>query len=177
MSTGKWTLRSSSSSILPTHATNDQMDISERHLPGKKTILPYYLTAACFLVIISVKALFTIRDFSGHFFQPHILAITHLTVFGWGTMIILGASNQLMPVIADVRLYSERLPVVAYIILTLGTCLLVHSFWNFVLNWPIFAGAFAVLTALLLHSVNVFLTANRSPLKNITIDFILTAHI
>lgn len=153
------------------------MDLSDRHIPGKAAILPYYLTAVCCLVIISLMALFTIRDFSGHFFQPHLLAITHLTVFGWGTMIILGASNQLMPVIGDTRLYSERLPVIAWVFLILGTCLLVHSFWNFELSWPIFAGAFAILTALLLHSVNIYLTANRSPLKNITIDFILTAHI
>jgi hypothetical protein len=153
------------------------MNLSEQHLPAKKAILPYYLTAASCLVIISVMAMFTVRDFYGHFFQPHLLAITHLTVFGWGTMIILGASNQLLPVIADTRLYSERLPVLAFSFLTLGTCLLVHSFWKFDLTWPIFAGGFSILTALILHSINIYLTANHSPLKNITIDFILTAHI
>jgi hypothetical protein len=153
------------------------MEIGERHIPGKKTVLPYYLTAACCLVIISLMTLFTVKDFDGHFFQPHLLAITHLTVFGWGTMIILGASNQLMPVIADTKLYSERLPVAVYLFLITGTCLLVHSFWNFELTWPIFAGAFSILTALALHSMNIFVTVKRSPVKNIIINFIMTAHI
>lgn len=153
------------------------MNLSERHLPGKRTILPYFFAAAGSLVIISVLTLLSITEFKGHFFQPHLLAITHLTVFGWGTMIILGASNQLMPVIADNKLYSDKLPVASFGLLTLGTCLLVHYFWSFNLGTPIFVGAFSVLTALILHSVNIFVTANRSPVKNITIDFILTAHV
>lgn len=153
------------------------MNLSERHIPGKRTILPYYIAASLSLVIISVMTLFSIREFKGHFFQPHLLAITHLTVFGWGTMIIMGASNQLMPVITDQKLYSDKLPIAGFVLLTLGTCLLVHCFWKFDLGTPIFVGAFSVLTALILHSANIFMTASKSPLKNITVDFILTAHI
>ncbi|MBS1522119.1 MAG: hypothetical protein JST50_14040 [Bacteroidetes bacterium] len=153
------------------------MEIAERHIPVKKTVLPYYLTAAACLVIISLMVLFTVKDFDGHFFQPHLLAITHLTVFGWGTMVILGASNQLMPVIADKKLYSERLPVAVFLFLVAGTCLLVHSFWSFELTWPIFVGAFSILTSLVLHSINIFVTVKRSSVKNIIIDFIMTAHL
>ena len=95
------------------------MNLSERHIPGKRTILPYYIAASLSLVIISVMTLFSIREFKGHFFQPHLLAITHLTVFGWGTMIIMGASNQLMPVITDQKLYSDKLPIAGFVLLTL----------------------------------------------------------
>lgn len=153
------------------------MNLSQRHIPGKRTILPYYLAACVSLVVISVMTLLSIPDFKGHFFQPHLLAITHLTVFGWGTMIILGASNQLMPVIADKALYSNKIPVISFVLLAFGTCLLVHCFWGFNLGTPIFAGAFLILTALIIHSANIFVTANKSPVKNIAIDFILTAHI
>jgi len=153
------------------------MEILQHHLPGKRTVIPYYAAAALSLVIVSFLILISLTDFKGHFFQPGILAITHLTVFGWGTMIIMGASNQLMPVIADNKLYSERIPVISFVLLLTGTCLLVHSFWGFELGAMLFTGAFFILTALILHAVNIFLTAKRAPNNNIIIDFILTAHI
>jgi hypothetical protein len=153
------------------------MKMPAHQIAGKWSIIPYYLAAAMSLVAISVLTLFSIGDFCGHFFQPHLLAITHLTVLGWGTMIIMGASNQLMPVIADNKLYSNRIPVISFILLLSGTCLLVHSFWDFELGIMIFTGAAFILTALILHAVNIFLTSKKAWNKNIAIDFILTAHL
>lgn len=153
------------------------MELPNQHMPAKRTIFPYYCAAALTLVIVSVLTFISAADFQGHFFQPHLLTITHLTVLGWGTMIILGASNQLIPVIADNKLYSERIPVVSFILLLAGTCLLAHSFWNFNLGAMIFTGGVLVLTALILHAVNIFLTSKKSKESNITIDLILTAHI
>lgn len=153
------------------------MELQNQHMPAKRTIFPYYCTAAFMLVIISILTFISAADFTGHFFQPHLLAITHLTVLGWGTMIIMGATNQLMPVIADGKLYSERIPVASFILLLAGTCLLVHSFWNFNLAAVIFTGASFVLIALILHAVNIVLTSKKSHDNNITIDIILTAHV
>jgi hypothetical protein len=153
------------------------MEILQQHLPKKRTIIPYYVAAAFSLVIISFLTFISLTDFKGHFFQPGILALTHLTVFGWGTMVIMGASNQLMPVIADNKLYSDRIPVVSFVLLLLGTCLLVHSFWNFELGAMIFTGALFILTALILHAVNIFLTSKTARDNNIITDFILTAHL
>ncbi len=153
------------------------MELPEHHKPAKITIIPYYVAAALSIFIVSVLLLLSIPELVGHFFQPHLLAITHLTVLGWGTMIIIGASNQLMPVIADTKLYDERLPVICFILLAIGTCLLVHSFWGFQLGAAVFIGAFFIFTALILHSVNIFLSAKKSASNNIIIDCILTAHI
>lgn len=145
-------------------------------VPRKRAILPYYLAAVISLLLISVLTLFSISDFRGHFFQPHILAITHLTVFGWATMVILGASNQLIPVIADKKLYSDRLPVVSFLLLILGTCLLVHGFWVFELGTMIFTGAGLILTALILHVTNMILTTRKAA-SAIAVDYMVTAHL
>lgn len=153
------------------------MELANHHIPAKRTIIPYYGAAALSLVAISILTFISAGDFKGHFFQPHLLAITHLTVLGWGTMIIMGASNQLMPVIADSKLYSERIPVVSFILLLFGTCLLVHSFWNFDLEASIFIGASLVLISLTLHAINILLTCKKAQTNNIIIDFILTAHL
>ncbi|MEO6850364.1 MAG: hypothetical protein ABI166_07025 [Mucilaginibacter sp.] len=145
-------------------------------IPGKRTIIPYYMAAAISLVAISILTLFSIRDFRGHFFQPHLLAITHLTVLGWGTMIIMGASNQLIPVIADKKLYSDHLPVVSFVLFALGTCLLVHAFWIFELGMMVFTGATLIIMALIVHVVNIILTMRQSA-SNIAVDYIVTAHL
>lgn len=145
-------------------------------VPRKRAILPYYLTAAISLLIISILTLLSISDFRGHFFQPHILAITHLTVFGWATMVIMGASNQLIPVVADKKLYSDRLPVWSFLLIALGTCLLVHAFWVFELGVMIFTGAGLILTALIIHVMNIILTTRKAS-SAIAIDYIVTAHL
>ena len=44
--------------------------------------------------------------FTDHYFSAHILAITHLMALGSGTMIILGASHQLVPVLIEGKLYN-----------------------------------------------------------------------
>jgi hypothetical protein len=153
------------------------MDIPRHQMPGKKAIIPYYAAGALSIVIIGLLTFISRRDFSGHFFQPHLLAITHLTVLGWGTMVIMGASNQLIPVIADQKLYNERIPVAVFVLLVIGTCLLVHSFWNFELGAVMLTGASFVLTAFILHAINMFLTSKKAQKNNIIVDFVLTAHI
>ena len=153
------------------------MDIPRHQIPGKKAIIPYYAAGALSLVIIGLLTFISRQDFGGHFFQPHLLAITHLTVLGWGTMIIMGASNQLIPVITDQKLYSERVPIAVFVLLVIGTCLLVHSFWNFELGLVMLTGAALILTAFILHAVNMFITSKKAQKNNIIIDFILTAHI
>src|SRR5690348_4029407 len=94
--------------------------VSGYHMPAKATIIPYYILAAICFVIVTFLYLFAIPSFQGHYFQPHILAIVHLSVLGWATMIIMGATNQLSPVIADSPLFSEKLPVVSLILLSTG---------------------------------------------------------
>ena len=153
------------------------MDIPHHQIPGKKAIIPYYAAGAMSLVIIGLLTFISRKDFGGHFFQPHLLAITHLTVLGWGTMVIMGASNQLIPVITDQKLYSERVSIAVFLSLTIGTCLLVHSFWNFELGILMLTGATLVLTAFILHAVNMFLTSKKAQKNNIIVDFVLTAHI
>ena len=74
-----------------------------------KVIIPFYAFAALsFLTAATLLFKFS-DDFKGHYFQPHILAITHTMALGWGTMMILGASHQLVPVMVEGKLYSNFL--------------------------------------------------------------------
>ena len=152
------------------------MELSQPYIPGKKAIMPYYLVAAFSFVLVNILTLISVQDFNTHYFQPRILALTHLTVLGWITMIIMGACNQLVPVITNNKLHSDNIPVAAIILLISGTCILVCLFWNFQLGIGIYIGAFLILSALILHAMNIFISSKTTPKRNISADYILTAH-
>ena len=48
-------------------------------------------------------------ELAGHYYQPHILALTHTLTLGWITLTILGASYQLIPILLERPVWSERL--------------------------------------------------------------------
>ena len=93
-----------------------------------RVVVPFYVygalsfLAACLLLLLSTDA------FGGHPFQPRLLAITHLMALGWGVMIILGASHQLVPVLIEGALFSEKLAYGSFALAALGIPLLVYGF-------------------------------------------------
>ncbi len=143
--------------------------------PSPSVVLPYYATAALAFLVLTTLMLISSADFTGHYFQPHILAITHLAALGWGTMIIFGASHQLLPVVMEVHLFSEKLAKWCYGLLLPGIMLLCYSFWNFTPGWPMEAGALLILSAVTLYAVNVYRTATQNKKWNISSECIVTS--
>lgn len=143
--------------------------------PSPSVVLPYYTTAALAFLLLTILMLFSAMDFTGHYFQPHILAITHLATLGWGTMIIFGASHQLLPVVMEVHLYSEKLAKWCYGLLLPGIILLVISFWNFTPGILMQSGAILILTAIILYAINVYDTARQNKKWTIAAECMVTA--
>src|SRR5512144_376890 len=46
---------------------------------------------------------------STYHYNQHIIAVTHLFVLGWILTIVMGGTYQLVPVVLETQLYSERL--------------------------------------------------------------------
>src|ERR1035437_4713575 len=93
-----------------------------------KVVLPFYGYAAISFVVLCLLLFFSAGSFSGHYFQPDILALTHIATLGWGTMIILGAGHQLIPVLIESKLYSNMLAYLTFIFVGSGIPLLVYAF-------------------------------------------------
>jgi hypothetical protein len=72
-----------------------------------KVVLPFYIFAAVSFLLACILLLINTSAVHQHYFQPQTLAITHLMALGWGTMIILGASHQLLPVLIEGKLSSD----------------------------------------------------------------------
>jgi hypothetical protein len=140
-----------------------------------KVVLPFYLYAALSLLAATVLLFFSAEAFTQHYFHPHILAITHIMALGWGTMIILGASHQLVPVLIERSLYSTRLALASFILAAIGIPLLVYGFYVFNMGWPAKWGGHFVLLAVLCYVVNLYKSISKSKTRNVHAIFVWTA--
>lgn len=86
------------------------------------------------------------------------LAVTHVFTLGWLAMSVVGATYQVVPVVLEVRLRSERLARAGYPVLLVGTGLMVAGFWTAHPSLLIAGGA-SVVAALLAYAGHITLTA------------------
>ena len=140
-----------------------------------KVVLPFYLYGALSLLTATIFILFSGNDFSGHYFNPHLLAITHMVALGWGTMIILGAGHQLVPVLIEGRLYSNALAMASFTCGAAGIPLLVYGFYTFNMGWPARRGGELVFAAMVFYLLNMGMSISRSKKENIHALFVFTA--
>ncbi len=140
--------------------------------PSPNVVIPHFAYAAVSFMVFTILVVFSGSSFTGHFFQPDLLAITHMAALGWGTMIIFGALYQLIPVIFETALYSELLAKITFWLFGAGILFLVYAFWTagFTTTLPWAAGI--VFLALLLFIINVFLSIGKADKKNIKTMFI-----
>lgn len=140
-----------------------------------RVVVPFYVYAGLAFLVATVMLFSGSGEFSGHYFQPHILAITHTMALGWGTMIILGAGHQLIPVLIEGELYSVKLAYLSYVFTAIGIALLVYAFYIFDMGWPAKYGALLINAGVIVFFVNVLMSVIKSKKENIQTIFMLTA--
>ncbi len=140
-----------------------------------KVVLPFYGYAAIAFLTATILLFFSSESFTQHYFHPKILAITHTIALGWGTMIILGASHLLVPVLIQGKLYSNNLAYTSFLFAASGIPLLAYSFYIFNMGWPAQLGAILINAAVICFVINVALSLIQSKKENIHAAFIFTA--
>ena len=126
--------------------------------PGNKAVLPFYATGAIAFLVLCIVMLCTPQSFTQHYFTPHLLTIVHIAALGWGTMVIFGAAHQLLPVICEQDLYSEKMASASWYTLTAGIILLTWKFWNLDVGWMMITGGSLIVFSVLLFVINVWKT-------------------
>lgn len=149
--------------------------LASSNAPTPWLIIPHFIFGGISLLVVTMLITFLPDALTQHYFNPHLLAITHLLVLGWISMVIFGALYQLIPVIMETKLFNEKLAFLSFALFVLGTILLVISFWNFWLAETIYIAASSIILAVLFFVINVSLTANASTKKSIEKRFILTS--
>ncbi|MGE5521077.1 MAG: cytochrome C oxidase subunit I [Candidatus Dadabacteria bacterium] len=140
-----------------------------------KVVIPFYVYAAASLLVATILLIFSTGSFTEYYFNPRALAITHTMALGWATMIILGASHQLVPVLIEARLYSNFLAYLSFVLAGAGIPLLIYSFFLFQFDWPAQTGAILINAALLSFVINTAVSIKKSRKRNVHATFVLTA--
>ena len=142
--------------------------IASAYSPPFRTVSKYFVTAIISFVLLNLLLLLNHSDIIGHHFNPKILAITHIATLGWISMIIFGALFQLVPVVLEVKLFSEVLAEVQFWIYLIGVIGLVYCFWFFETGLYMNISAILLNLAMFIFAFNIIMTFTRVKKWNIT---------
>jgi hypothetical protein len=140
-----------------------------------KIVVPFYFYAA-FSFLVACLLLFLNSDLGQeHYFTPTTLSITHIMALGWGTMVILGASHQLLPVLIEGKLYSTKLGYISFVFTAIGIPLLVYGFYEFNFGMLTQTAAVLINIGVLAFFVNVIKSVINNSTTNMHAWFMSTA--
>lgn len=136
-----------------------------------------YLGAAAAAFIAAMAALpWLAPELGGHYYHPRVLALTHAITLGWITMSILGASYQLIPIVLQRPLWSERLARWQLGVLLIGVIGMIAHFW--IGTWPALASAAALVgLGAGMHVVNVVLSLHDFDRWTFTARLVVLGHV
>lgn len=140
-----------------------------------KVVLPFYLYAALGFFCGTLLLVLHTEVAGLHHFNPHALAITHTMALAWGTMIIFGASHQLLPVLIEGKLYSNMLAYLTFGFTAVGIPILIFGFYVFDVGLPLQLGAILINTGVFLFVLNIWRSAFKSHKRNVHAWYVITA--
>lgn len=142
-----------------------------------KVVLPFYVYASLGFLAGTIMLLCHTESVNAHYFNPQTLAIVHIMALAWGTMIIFGASHQLLPVLVEGELDSDGLAYLSFATAAIGIPLLVYGFYSFDMGWPLQAGAILVNIAVICYLANVLASSFKTHRRNVHAWFVVVSAI
>ena len=123
---------------------------------GPSVLLPlaYLILASVAFLVAALGLPWIATELAGHYYHPHLLALTHTIALGWITLAIMGASYQLVPIVLERRIWSARLGRWQLVVLVVGVVGLVAHFWIGQWRGLLWAAGLIGLGALL-HLLNI----------------------
>ena len=127
-----------------------------RPASGLSALVPlaYLVCAAVAFLAASLNVSWLAPELAGYYYHPQLLALTHTITLGWVTLAIMGASYQLIPIVLEREIWSERLARWQLVILAVAVTGMVAHFQ--LSTWPGMAAAAGLLAiGIALHLLNV----------------------
>lgn len=130
--------------------------------------LPFLVTGICLAALAGFLLPFVLPEALINRGQPHVLALVHTVTLGWLTMTILGASQQLTPVIAVTPLRLKALTPVVYPLYLAGVLVLLSGFWFFLPGLLVLGGSLVIVAVLCYVAIlaTTLLQASKRPLTS-----------
>jgi len=142
--------------------------------PSLSVVIPPFIFGSLSFLILTVLIMLTGSGLLGVYFAGKLLAITHLAVLGWSTMIVLGALYQLVPVVFGQGLYSEKLAHITFWLFGLSIILLVYAFWTSSYTTELLYAASLMFISLSFFGFNILLS-QRKGIQNIQAKYVTAA--
>ena len=156
-----------------------QAGLSTQNAPSIWVVAPHYLIGTISFITAAVFSVFHYDSFLNYHLTPEILAITHLMILGWISLVIFGALYQLIPVVMEVKIFSEKLAHATLGLLVTGLFFFIYGFLEFEFrnNISLDIGSTLIIVAIILFSLNTLKSAAKSKVKSISRQYIITAGI
>ena len=154
-----------------------QAGLSTKNAPPVWVVVPHFLIGVVSFLLASVFVIFNYQDLLGYHITGSVLSIVHLMILGWVSMIIFGALYQLIPVVMQVKLYSEKLAIITLGSLVAGLFFLIAAFlgYTFQLTNNFIVGGSLVIFAIVLFAFNTLKSALSSNEKSISKLYIMAS--
>jgi hypothetical protein len=152
-----------------------QPGLATKHAPSFSLIRTHFVLGIGGMCAFGAALLVASPALGGHHFQPLLLGLVHLCVLGWLLPVALGALHQLVPVLFEVPIASERVAWVALGGYAVGASGLVLLFFGMWVGGGFFAAAALLTLALVGYTANLLLTVWRSRARSLTNTFVICA--
>lgn len=149
--------------------------LATKHAPSWSLIRAHFGAGLAGLIVFAFALLWRTRDLDGHFFQPPLLGLVHLCVLGWFMPITIGAMHQLLPVVFEVPVRSERIAWIAFgLYVPSATGLIAHMSLFATGSGLVWSAAFLVLS-FVLYIANLMATLARAPAVPLVGGYVIAA--
>lgn len=149
--------------------------LKTNNAPHSSVVVPHFIFGAISFFIVAVMLMFSSSSLLEVYFNTKLVAITHMAILGWATMIVFGALYQLIPVVFETALFSEKLAKFTFWMAAFSVVFLSYSFWvaSFVILLPY--ASVCMFVSLLLFVINVLVSYSKSEIKNWSSKFVIAA--
>ena len=145
-----------------------------RGAPSVTLPLRYRGAAAAAFCLAAASLPLLAGDLAGHYYHPHLLALAHTVGLGWITLSVMGATYQLVPIVLERPIWSERLARWQFVVTLVGIIGMVGLFW--IAQWSGLVWAAGLVTlGLLAHLVNVGLSVRGLTRRTLTATLLVLA--
>lgn len=140
--------------------------------PSSKIIIPHFIAGALSFIVVAVLLAISTPELLTAYYNNKLIAITHITILGWASMMVFGALYQLIPVVYETSLYSEKLAKITFWLFVISVSLLSYSFWIGSFDELLFYASLLMFGSLLLFIINLHFTYKKTKKPNIQSKFI-----
>ncbi len=142
--------------------------LATRYAPPFGLVAAHFAVGLAGMVAFAVALVLRAPGLGGHFFQPELLGLAHLAVFGWFLPVAFGALLQMVPVLFQVPLARPRLAWVALGLQLLGGLGLAGHMWGYATGLGLPMTAATAAAGVVLQAGNLLAATRRAATVDLT---------